>query len=112
MLLLLLLHFLLVLLALPLHVPLLYIAHGLQEEAAFDHGVAIRVRVLLAIFSLHENAAGLASDERVVAGLDRVNIELLSGRLQWQIFALAELVGDFVPVVLRRSVEVTMVLKC
>ena len=108
----LLLRLLLVLLVLSLPVLRLDIVHGLQEVTAFDHGVTIRVSVLLAILSLHEDATGLAGDERVVTGLDRVNVELLSGRLQWQVFALAELVGEFILVVRRRLVEVMMVLEC
>ena len=47
-----------------------------------------------------------------MARLDRVEIELLACRLEWQGLALAELVGQLVLVVLRRLVEVPMVLQC
>ena len=68
--------------------------------------------MFLAIFTLHEDTAFIAANERVVARLDRVEVELLPRCLERQVLALAELVGQLVLVVLCRLIKVFMVLQC
>ena len=67
--------------------------------------------MLLAVLPLHEHMTLTTLDQWIVTGLDRVQVQLHTSRLRWQILALAKLVGNFILVVARRLVEVTVELE-
>lgn len=65
--------------------------------------------MLMTVFTLHENMALWAFDQRVVAGLYRVQVELSASNLSRNVGALAKLVSRFHIVDPSCIVEVTMV---
>ena len=85
--------------------------HGLHEEAAFNLRIAVCHLMLLAVLPLHEHMAPCALDQWIVTGLNRVQVQLHTSRLGRQVLALAKLVGNFILVVARRLVEVTVELE-
>lgn len=64
--------------------------------------------MLLDVFTLHEHFAFLTLDQRVVTGLDRVEIQVLPSGLGGQVGALAQFVGNLLLVDASGVVEVSM----
>ena len=68
--------------------------------------------MLLAILALHQYITLFTSNKWIVARLDRVDVQLLTCRLEGQVRALAELVGDLILVDGGGTVEVLVMFQC
>lgn len=67
--------------------------------------------MLLGVLSLHKHTTAIAGNQRVVPGLQGVEVEVSSSGLERYVRALAHFIGDLILVCARRIVKVSVELE-